>query len=93
MVHELGLACAVLPMDFDPEYTRDGINWYSGCSEMSDIFQWFSPKEIAHLEREGFGLFRFETDYVRDYFGHQVFSKQHLRSVAKVDFGGGDDEA
>ena len=85
VVHDLGLACAALPMDFDEEYSRDGIAWYSGCSEMSDLLKWFSPKELLLLKAQGFELFEFETEFVRDHAGHQIFSKQHLLSSSSYD--------
>jgi hypothetical protein len=85
IVHNLRLACAALPMDYDPEYYRDGIHWYSGCTEMADLLQWFSPKELLLLKEQGFELLKFDSEYVRDYGGHQVFSKQHPLSSEYFD--------
>lgn len=85
IVHGLGLSCSTLPMDFDEGYSRDGIAWYSGCSEMSDLVKWFNPKELLLLKTQGFELFEFESEFVRDYAGHQVFSKQHLLSSSSYD--------
>jgi hypothetical protein len=72
-------------MEPDPAYQQDGISWYSGCSELSDILRWFSPKELLHMKKEGYYLFRFDTEYVKDYSGHQIFSKAHLRSQEEID--------
>lgn len=84
LVTELGLACAALPMGYDPEYYRDSISWFSGCDNLGDLFRWFSPGEMRLLDQRGFKLVKFDSQLVRDYGGHQVFSKQHLLSSKEI---------
>ena len=85
-VHKLGLACATLPMDFDPAvYQADGVAWYSGCSKLEELYQWFSPKEMLQMRDSGFKLVMFNTELVRPHYGHVIFSKAHLKGQQEID--------
>jgi len=86
VVHQLGLACAALPMEPDPAiYQADGVSWYSGCSTLEDIYQWFSPEEMVKMRGVGFKLVMFNSDLVRPHYGHVLFSKQHLKGQQEID--------
>ena len=85
VVGSLGLTCAALPMEPDPDYRADGLAWHSGCSRLDDLLGWFSPAELTKLDPLGYRLFAFESTRVRDYGGHQVFSKDHLTGVTRFD--------
>jgi hypothetical protein len=85
VVHQLGLACASLPMEPDSAYAEDGIAWYSGCDTISGLLNWFSPKELMLMDLHGFKLMEYNSEYVKDYAGHQIFSKGHLLSSKEFD--------
>lgn len=86
LVHEMGLKCAALPMDPDPAvYQADGINWYSGCETLEGLYQWFSIDEMKLMRAAGFKLVIFNTELIRNHYGHILFSKQHLNGSQEID--------
>ena len=78
IVHELELGCASLPMDFDPEYQRGGLDWFSGCDSMTSLRQWFSGDEFERLRDNDFRLALYKPSRVREYAGHHIFTKTDL---------------
>ena len=82
IVGDLGLRVSSLAMDFDPEYARDGIAWFSGCSSVAQLDEWFNTQEREVLRQQGFSLVQYDTEFARDYAGHVIFSKdeKHVRS-------------
>jgi hypothetical protein len=86
LVHDLGLACASIPMPVEhDEYRRDGIDWFSGCDDLDQLQQWFSLSEMKLLKPLGFKLMIYNTEKVRHYYGHSLFSKQHVVSSQECD--------
>jgi len=43
-----------LPMGYDPRYHADGKNWFSSCSNLTDIYHWYKTEDIKYLLNHGF---------------------------------------
>lgn len=61
------------PMDFDPEFAG---GWYSGCDNLVDLRNWFSPSDVAELSKAGYNLYKFEVKEYRFANGHAWFRRE-----------------
>ncbi len=84
-IRSLGDAkCHDLPMDFDPAFKAEGLDWFSACDNTADMANWFSFSDLRKLTAQGYGLFRFEVERYRQINGHAAFARQHVISAAAV---------
>lgn len=53
-----------LPMGYDERYHKDGKNWFSSCSDASDLAHWYSLEDARNLMDNGFVFTKYlATDY------------------------------
>lgn len=45
-----------LPMEFDPRYHADGVNWKTATSSKAELRSWFSAQDAIELIQNGYGL-------------------------------------
>ena len=74
-----------LPMDFDPAFKAEGLNWISGCDNLPDMQNWFSSQDLKELEARGYGLYQFFVSRYRTVNGHAAFAKEHVLETNKID--------
>lgn len=72
--------CRDLPMEFDPEFRKDG-NWVSGCDSLETMQDWFYAQDVADLSEVGYGLYEFEVPDYRTYAGHAIFLREQATSI------------
>jgi hypothetical protein len=53
---------AKLPMEFNERYRTADKRWFSGAESMDDMRHWFSDRDALELFKNGYKLYRFETD-------------------------------
>lgn len=71
-------------MGYDERYRIDGLNWYSSCTNIDDVFSWFSPDDIKYLCDNGFDLLRYlAVDYV-EFDKETVFRKDTALKREKI---------
>jgi len=73
------------PMGFDPAFKVDGLDWISGCDNLTDMQNWFSVQDLTELHIRGYDLFKFEVEKYRTVNGHAVFANEHVLSNTKLD--------
>ena len=74
-----------LPMDFDPAFKLEGLDWISGCDNIPEMKNWFSVRDLKELESRGYGLYEFSVNRYRKLNGHAVFAKEHVLQTSKID--------
>lgn len=52
---------ADLPMEWHRRYGAEGFRWFSGCTSVADMNRWFSPRDAAELQYNGYQLFKFTS--------------------------------
>ena len=53
-----------LPMDYDERYRKDGLMWFSSCTNAEDLAHWFSLVDAKKLIAQGFVFTRYlAVDY------------------------------
>lgn len=84
-IRSLGDAkCHDLPMDFDPAFKAEGLDWFSACDNTEDMSNWFSLSDLQKLHMQGYRLYRFEVTRYRNLGGHAVFARHHVVSAKAV---------
>ena len=58
-----------LPMDYDSRYHKDGLNWFSSCSNKEDLSHWYSLEDAKELIANGFV---FTMYYAVDYVEYEM---------------------
>lgn len=74
-----------MPMDFDPDFGRDGMRWFSAVYDYNELFKFLSIKELEKLFSEGFSLYKYETIIHRDKEWHPVFVQEGVYSKVLLD--------
>lgn len=65
-----------MQMDYDERYKRNGMDWYSSCSNIEDLLHWYSFENARDLIKKGFRLSKYlAVDYV-EYNKETVFLKE-----------------
>lgn len=65
-----------LPMGFDERYKQFGKDWFSSCSYVEDLTNWYSIDNAKDLIEKGFRFSKYlATDYV-EYDKETVFLKE-----------------
>jgi hypothetical protein len=79
-----GAKCANLPMEFDPAFKVDGLDWFSACDSANDMSNWFSVDDLRKLSARGYRLFEFQVERYRTVNGHAAFARQHVITALPV---------
>ena len=74
-----------LPMNFDPAFKAEGLDWISGCDNLPDMQNWFSKQDLQELEGRGYRLYQFNVNRYRTVNGHAVFAKEHVLETSRID--------
>lgn len=65
-----------LPMDYDWRYKQDNRDWYSSCSNISDLTHWYSKEDAETLLKQGFRFSRYLATEYHEYENETVFIKE-----------------
>lgn len=72
-----------LPMGYDERYKPDGLNGYSSCSNIEDLWNWYSYDDAKELIKMGFKFYKYaSTDYC-EYPKETVFLKD--KALARIE--------
>lgn len=74
-----------LPMGFDPQFKVGGLDWFSGCDNLTDMKNWFSTQDLEELSSFGYNLYGFNVERYRTVNGHAVFAREHVTQSHKLD--------
>ena len=63
-------------MGYDERYKQDNKDWFSSCSNITDLTHWYSIENARELLKRGFRFSKYlATDYV-EYEKETVFLKE-----------------
>lgn len=73
-----------IPMDYHKRYSKDGLKWFSGCSNVEDMNRWFSVQDAVELFENGYRLYEFEVNqYVVEEF-QVLFTRESITNKKEI---------
>ncbi len=66
---------STLPMGYDPDMLRDGLNWISGADSLEQMKYWVSPNAVNEMVTAGYKMWEIKASNGRHVPNHVVFER------------------
>lgn len=73
-----------LPMGYDPRYKANDRDWFSACTNISDLTHWFSIEDVNYLLECGFRLTKWLATEYTEYEKETVFIKESCLDMKEL---------